>query len=366
MPIDCSYYLVADMKTFGVCAAQSVIAVFFLVSLCGTGRVTAQTATTDPVGFIKFSPSPSTNGSTRKFTAASFPLQGAAKWTGLAAAEPGAATLTGSGAAWPNYGAGAGGFVTHVVRFKTGASTGRIFPIASNNATTLTLSLPTAVTNLGISVNQNDSFEIIPVNTLSSLFGSTAGTVKFNQNAVQNSADIVYLWNGSTWLAHWFDGNQWINQYDEFTDAGGTPIFSDEAAWIARRSTGTIDYYILGTVPVAASLALEIEGSTNSSRKFTFLSNPFPSDITLQAFNFTSLTNWQSNPVSNSADIAYIWNGSTWVSYWYDGTQWINQYDEFSDSGSTVIPSGSGIWVARRSSGSGELTFTNLTRPYSL
>src|SRR5438876_193786 len=100
----------------------------------------AQSATTTPVGFMKFTPSPSTTGSTRKFTVASFPLQGAAEWTGQVNAEPGTNTLVGKNASWTGFGPGSDGFVTHVVRFTSGSSVGRMYPISQmNNSTTVTV-----------------------------------------------------------------------------------------------------------------------------------------------------------------------------------------------------------------------------------
>src|SRR5206468_2066002 len=114
--------------------------------------------------------------------------------------------------------------------------------------------------------------------------------VKFQQNALQSSADVVYIWNGATWVAYWFDGTQWINETDEFSDSGNSPIFADEAIWVARKSTGTIEYSITGTVPAATSLALEVPASSGLSRRFTFISNPFPTDVTLANLNLRSLT----------------------------------------------------------------------------
>ncbi|MEA3212709.1 MAG: hypothetical protein QOE70_5766 [Chthoniobacter sp.] len=327
----------------------------------------AGTAVTVPAGYSIFAPAPSLDGTTRAFTVASFPLQGATKWNGIVSAPPGTNTVIGKGANWGSFGPAADGFPTHYLRFVTGTAAGRTFAIAGNTANTATVVLPSTVTSLGTAVQAGDGFEILPVNTLKGVFGATAATVKFAQNAVQDLADIVYVWNQTSWIAYWFDGSRWIGQFDEFSDSGNTPIFNDEAVWVSRRSTGTIAYVLTGTVPSVSTVALEVPGTTTADRRFTLLSNPFPTSTTLGNLKLESLGNWQKNAVSDLADIAYLWNGAAWIAYWHNGTQWVSQYDEFSDAAGTAIPLGSGVWVARRSaSGAGGSTYTSVARPYSL
>ncbi len=323
---------------------------------------------TVPVGFVKFIPEPSPDGTARKYTVGSFPLQGAAKWAGTVNLEPVGNAIVGTNAAWAGYGPAADGFVTHVIRFTSGLAQGRIFPISAlTNATTATVVLPPSVTNLGTSVNAGDSFEIVPVNTLKNVFGSTAATVKLQQSAVKGSADLVYLWHDTIWIAYWFDGTRWISQYEGFADIGNTPILSDEGIWVARRSTGAIEYTVSGTVPIPPSLSLEVLGASGLTRKFTFVSNPFPADMTLAGLNFSTLPNWLTSLTQSTADIVYRWNGTAWIAFWHNGTQWINQEDEVGSSNNTPVPAGSGVWVARRSPApAGETDFASIVRPYSL
>ena len=352
---------------------RSLFAALLAASALFTQLLSAQSVVTDPVGFMNFTPAPSANGTTRKFTVASFPLQGASAWTGSVASTPGATTLSGSSAAWTaNQYAASGGFATYVARVKSGNGVGRIFPIVSNTTTTLTVQLPSTVTNLATTVSTGDSFEILPVNTLGSLFGSTAGTVQFKQNTLENLADLVYLWNGSAWVGYWYDPTLpgWVSEGDQFTDYSTTPVYSTQAIWVARISTAstTISYSINGTVPTTSSLALAVPGTSTSTRVFTFVSNPFPADVTLDSLNFRSLPSWASNSLENSADVVYLWNGSAWVGYWYDPTLpgWVSEGDQFTDYSTTAIPAGTGVWVARKSSSStSESALVSITKPYN-
>lgn len=59
---------------------------------------------------------------------------------------------------------------------------------------------------------------------------------------------------------------------------------------------------------------------------------------------------------STEADNVYLWNGSSWVRYWYDGTNWTK--DGFSNNNNDVVFPDDGVFILRRSTVALSIVFT--------
>lgn len=345
-----------------------------------------QAAATDPVGYTTITPTPSPDGTTRRFTVVSFPLSDAPKFAGAITSASGA-VLTVSTATWtPNeFGPTPAGFITHVAIPYSGNATGRSYSIISNTATQLTIDLPNGVTDLGTSMANGDTIRIIPVNTLRKIFGDPSAAQnptplpnRWNTSSSTSIADLVYIWvQGTGWRLHYYAGGIWKNS-PAGEDLGDTPIFPDEAVWISRRSTNNgadvMKIVVDGSVPVVSAVSPLVEGSGSSNRFFTCVSTGYPKDIKLSDFGLPA--GWVQSNSTSIADLVYIWNseGNTWDSYFKNGSG-VWAQGSFNNTtnvttglpyADTILPANSGIWIARRSLPSGESQlFSSISRPFT-
>ncbi|HEU5080965.1 MAG TPA: pectinesterase family protein [Opitutaceae bacterium] len=226
------------------------------------------------------------------------------------------------------------------VRLTSGAAAGRLLDIASNTATTLTVSNASLV---GLGVVTGDTFELVPLDTLGTLFGSTAlqgGTSSAN-------ADVVQVRSGTAWLPYYYNTSlgYWRRTTGPATNANNTVLRPGSAMMLTRRgSSVTLTFVgrVLGTTyrtPIA-------NGST------TAITTGFPLDTTLGGLHLqTLLSGWRSGTATNKADSINLYNGSTWVPYLFNGSYW--QTASGTNSDAVALPAGSVLLIQRPSSAAG-------------
>ena len=111
------------------------------------------------------------------------------------------------------------------------------------------LTLSTQGVDLTQMVNLGDTYEILPLETLGSLWGTTS--VPFQTGASASTADNVELWNGSGWLTYYPNGTAW-KQAGSLVSQNNT-LLASGAGWLTlRRGTTPITLYIVGRVPEVA------------------------------------------------------------------------------------------------------------------
>lgn len=345
-----------------------------LASLSCVPSIFAQTGVaTTPVGFMAYTVPGAVNASIPTKTAIAFPLHDTPVFSGTITAV-GAATLTNSNAPWQdsssvviNY---AGSASPYFVRVRTGLQAGRVMLITANTASQLTVDTRTpslSLTASGLSMAAGDSIDIVPADTLGTLFGTT--TPIFKSGASAAVADNISVWDDATqsWVTYFHNGTQWVRDQDQAqTSQNNTVIYPDRALFITRRDTPPVTFTLVGEVPASDQKTL-VAGPQSGSVSKTYVANLFPTDTTLASSGIANLTGWAKNADFTQADVVMIWDttSQTWGAYYNDGTQWLC-YPVAGSQDSTVIPAGSAVFIARRSSPTASNAVWNNSLPYSL
>ena len=316
-----------------------------------SGYAQTATATTVPVGYQQVTVAAAIDSVNPTGSVISVPFYQPAIYAGLVTSVDSASTLSSSTANWT-----ANQFTTtpYLIHLKSGPSVGRYFLITANTATQLTVS--TRGYDLTQVAATNNTFEIVPTYTLATLFG--ASTVPFQTGTNFSTADNVLLWDGTIWSIYYHNGTNW-RRSGSLTNQNNVIIYPDEGIYITRRATSALALTFLGTVP-SANESSDLVGPGS-----TFLSNRFPVDITLSNVGFQNLPNWLNGTNVAVADNVYLWNGTAWNLYYFNGTNW-RRSGSLQSADATVIPSGSAVFVVRKSNASGANSSLVQALPYSL
>ena len=201
-----------------------------------------------------------------------------------------------------------------------------------------------------------DTFEIVPAYTLGSLFGTS--NVPFQPGATGQDADNLYLWNGTNFDIYYNDGSNW-RRGGSFLTQNNVVLYPDEGIFLLRRSTSALTLTFVGTVPSTAERT-DVFGPGS-----TFISNRFPTDTTLLSLGLQNLPNWISGTDTSTVDTVYIWSGTTWLVYYYNGNNW-TRGGSFLNFNTLAIPTGSAVFVNRKSTATGTTGTLVQTLPYTL
>ena len=247
----------------------------------------------------------------------------------------------------------------NLVRIKSGSQTGRFFLVTANTATQITVN--NGVYNLQTILSGTDNFEIVPANTLATLFGTGTGSspaVPFLTSSSSSTADNIFVWNGTGWDTYFNNGTNWYKT-SSLNNQNNTIIYPDEAVFVLRRATSTLPLIFQGVVPTTAEIT-DVFGPGA-----TFISNRFPVDLTLASLGLSSLPNWQAGSSASQADDVFVWNGTGWDTYFFNGTHWMKS-SSLSTQDSQPIPTNSGVFIKRLSNTSGTNSSLIQLLPYSL
>ena len=317
----------------------------------------AQTTTTVPVGALSFTINAGSVAVPAN-TSFAIPLLDTPLATGAGVARISSltsTTITATGAGW-TAGALATAAFPYAFRITTGAAAGATFAITDNTTDTLTT---TAVdfTTLGIVTGASgDSFRLIPVDTLNTLFGSTT----LLGGTTATDADIVTL-SSTSQLSYYYNTTlgRWIRTIGPTTDRGNTPISLDSAVTITRKSTA-LTLRFTGRVPdVRFSLVVANSGNT-------YTHTGFPTDVTLGVLSLqTALSGWVSAASASNADILWVDIGGSSLAYFHNGSYWQRTIGPATNRDSNVISAGTPIIIFKRGTSSGTSTLIR-NLPYSL
>ena len=287
-------------------------------------------------------------------TAVAFPLAETAggltgRATGFITAV-GASTLDSSAAGWAD-GELANPAAPYFVRITKGAAAGRLFLVSTstaNTATRLTINAPGVdLTTLGI-VTGTDTYELVPADTLASLFPSgvlLSGTA--------STADLVRMWNGTAWLTFYQDGTKWVRQ-GTTTSADDLVIRPDQGLTILRRGPAKT-YILTGRAPSTRGQISVQRGRSN------FVAG-LPVDTTFADLVVQNLPGWTTNftkPVSG--DHVELWNGTAWLIFYHDGTKWVRQGTTTSSDAVSAFRPGRPLMIVRPTGSGTDLLTHNKT-----
>ena len=299
------------------------------------------TATTTPVGYVTVN-FPGNNS----ITAVSVTLAKPVEFTGTATSITDT-TVTQTGAAWT-----ANAWTGKLVYLQNAAGAEEAFLVSSNTADTLTVTAPFALTARYTNISK---FTIGAAHTVGSLFGTAPADVKFTQGAA-TTADLLYLWNGTGYVTYNHNGTSW-RKSGSLTSANNDVIFPDEGFFVLRRSSTPLEVVFSGQVPAKP------QSTTIPGNGQTMVASRFPVGATIGSMGFQSLPGWQ-NGTATSGDRVYVWNGTGYTTYFYNGTNW-RRTGSLTNVDNDVLPANAFMFVFRVSAGSGDQAAVH-TLPYTL
>jgi uncharacterized protein (TIGR02597 family) len=318
--------------------------------------------TSAPFGFLQLNLTPSSDGTSRAFSAVAIPLHQTPIYVGLVGAVSGN-TVTFSGTI-PS-GLTAAPYMMHVESGSNSVATGQTFLITAAGSNSITVSTPTVA--LSSLLTQNDEVAIRGAETLGSIFGSTDSTVLLQSGTSAGSADVVYVWNGSGYDSYYYQTSYgWVQDGDaSFTVQNNLPIYPDEAVLVGRISTDTLPASYMSCVGMAPTNA---QKALVNAPGLTLVSNPLPTPVTLSQFGFTNSPSWREGQSAGGSDQVYLFNGGRWKAYYYLSSYgWVQDGDPtFALQSNTQIPAGSGVLVLRRSSLTAANAYIPIPLNYSL
>lgn len=319
----------------------------------------AQTASTVPVGFMTFAVSAGTPAAPVT-TPIAMPLQDAPAAAGAMSGYITSITsnsLTVTGAGW-TASALSDPTTPYMLRLTKGAAAGITFGISANTDSTLTL-VGSDLTTLGVVTGAgNDTFEIFPVDTLFTLFGTSTllgGTSATN-------ADVVYIMSGGAWVGYYFNTTRgfWVRTTGSTAINRNATILAPETGFLVERRGPALSLTITGRVPVC-KFSANVLNSGNS-----LVHTGFPTSSTLGGFAVqTALPGWVTSPSAATADWLYVFSAGAWVSYYHNGTNWLRTTGPAINRDSIAVEAGAPVLLFKRGAAAG---FSALTKalPYSL
>jgi uncharacterized protein (TIGR02597 family) len=333
-------------------------------SLAGLGSVQAQTATTVPEGYITLNIAAGT-GSSRALSLLSLPMFDAVPsniglTAGIITATSGSTISVGSGSNWtPSILAAATS--PYAVKITSGAASGKIFQITANTINTLTVDLEGGDLS-GIIVN-TDAFEIISLDTLSSVFGTPATTgIQGGTNSA--TADIVQIISNGVYTYYYYDTDgAGSNPAGWFRTAPPVPsnnvvLRTDKGIIYQRLANAPLSLVLVGRVPFTTYVRTQIKNSG-----VTLLGSLWPIDTTLETLALQNTPGWVANINPNLADKVQLYISASWRTYFYNGTQWLRTAPQ-APSNNVQILAGTAVRVVKSGSTSGNSTLASI-RPYN-
>jgi hypothetical protein len=246
------------------------------------------------------------------------------------------------------------------IRFLSGNHTGRALLVTANTGNSVTLdttdgtSSTLALNTASFSVAVNDRIELVPGDTLASLFGdavvSPIADKKLKTGLVGGTnalfADTVSFYNGVRFIAYYFNTTQnyWVSQ-EGGGNANDKLISPDTGLSVSRKGgaarASNLTLTFLGTVPNHRS------GIRHPGAVSRIIVQPLPVPVPLSYFAF----NAQGGLVKGSplaADPVSIWNGVRWVPFYQNsGGQWLTSGMSGDQSNLSVSP-GTAVSILRR------------------
>jgi hypothetical protein len=314
---------------------------------------------TTPVGYFRATFAAGT-GTARKVTAFAPPLEFPAHAiTGLstgAIASVTANTITVTGAGWTPAQLTAPA-TPYLIKFTTGAATGRTFLLSTttpNTADTVTLAAEQAdLTALGVAAT--DTFELLHCDTLAGLLGTPA-TTGILGGTTAASADNVVLVADGVQRTYYYNTtlNRWTLDAAGSPDASDTPLLPDTGLLYSRLAGTPLELIVTGRAPTRTRVA-EVKNSGP-----TLLSQNWPADLTLAASNLNRIPGWITSTAASAADKVKLYLNDTLYTYWHDGTNWRRQTLGSPVSNHVVLPAASAVTLERTGTATGRSTLVQV------
>lgn len=266
----------------------------------------------------------------------------------------GVGSITEEGAGWDEQAfetTGGEGFFLEVT---SGPTAGLFTDIVSIDRETGTITLDE---NFSPYLSGGESYRIRKHRTIAEVFGpnneagltGAASVSKADDirilNAVTQSFATYYFKTGG------FGGRGWRSTTDAAADAGNTRLYFDQGIIICRKTPGAVRLELTGSVKTGPT-AIPIGPGTN------LIANVYAAGtLTLEnsgLYTGDPATGLADGPSISTADEVRMFDGTTIEKFYYKrngtgGTGWRSSGNAIRDAGKTPIPSGTAIYVVRKS-----------------
>ncbi|MDP1579302.1 MAG: hypothetical protein Q8M02_03430 [Candidatus Didemnitutus sp.] len=249
----------------------------------------------------------------------------------------------------------------YFVRIRSGVAQGTWWQISTSTANTATV---VTVLNRGITpsaagIAAGDTYEIVPGDTLATLFSGIATTIGGTSAA---EADLIRVHDGVNWREYYY--NTSVSQWREGTSTfnrNNIVVRPDTGVVYIRRGNGNVSFLQLGAVSDAKEQILI------GSSGVTPIGSVFPVARTLGSLNI------QASPGFNAfsgnlatADKVSLFDGVNWRTFHYNQSvaQWREGTSTFNRN-TLSIPFGAPV-IVERGSAATTPSFISLTPPYTL
>lgn len=302
-----------------------------LASLAALVGATAQTAVTDPVGYITIN----ITGSTKGYSAISPTLVNKTEFAGaVSAVSATGVTLTGAALTANAFASG------YWVEVTNGAGEGAWTNITGNTATDLTLA-----DNMSAFITAGTSTVKIRKHvTVDQFFGAT-NTAGLKSGTDAGAADEVFFLEPGGAPAQttdvFYDGAAWNDL--NFNAAGTKPIEPGQGLLVARKLETPVSFVFTGYVKTGKSMIQVAPGAN-------VVSIPSAVGYTLDGSGLRGATDAvgvAAGGDAGAADEVFLFDTSpTGISHFYDGTGW-NDIN-FNAAGTKLMKEGTGAYIIRK------------------
>jgi uncharacterized protein (TIGR02597 family) len=338
-----------------------------LIALSSASVAVAQTATTDPVGFVTTTIRGSTSPGIFAVTPISPALLALSDVDGLTAGsvtDRSANSITIADAGWT---AGQLASSQAYVLFQSGSLEGLILQVTSNTSSAVTLNtLGADLTSLGAQVG--DTVKLIQGDTILSMFGTPDdGVVGGSQSQFTAGQTDRIVTRDAAGVTRTFyfntDSQQW-RRVGSTVNQGNTPISPLAGVFYYRIGATPISQVTTGSVPVTAVKFLVPQSG------LTYLSRFYPTEGTISNYGFQNLSGWRASNQPGvtiaTADKVVTTDASGVIrQFYWNGTQWLRAGSGVNQ-GNTPVTIGGAVYVSRSGDPGAPAQLLSVPLPYEL
>lgn len=300
----------------------------------------ADTATTDPVGFMTVNVAAGT-GTNAALTFSGLGLTRPIEYQG--SAETANTTTLIDDQAPSGYGITVSASSPYYVEIASGTAAGTTYDIASISGTTINL-----VQSLAGSVTAGVTFKVRKHWTLGTAFGVPPALT----GGAATTADTISIYSGSGYLTYYYKtsgigGTGWRSTTNTTIDEQHKVIYPDDGLIISHKAATTVPVVVTGAVKTGQSSYPVLTG-------LNVVTNPCAASMTLASstiYNGNNATGLAGG-TATTADTLSIWNGNGYTTYYYKtsglgGNGWRSTTNTTVDEAGASIPAGAAIIVKR-------------------
>lgn len=298
-----------------------LLALALLLSVSASPWAGTVSVRTTPVGLMTL------ENEGRDTQALSLPLEATPVYVGVVSSV-GKRIVSWEGGGWRERSARQYRLNPFVLRFIDGGNAGRSFVIVSGGENLVRLQ---TTDDLTARVSGGDRFEILPADTLASIFGADGGGLLAGSDP--EIVDNVRLLENGRWETYYHDGRAWRLKGDaNLLSRNATPVLPGEGFLLVKRSPGKFDLLVTGDVP-RETTALVPSGVARA-----LVGVPFANPIRLDDLGLTKRKGWQSVSVLGE---------SGWRKFIFTKGSWVNERGARTQLGPRLV-AGSAVLVERK------------------